>query len=225
MPGRQVKPSGPIAHLAAAKKAGGVLLPELKKVALATSGGGHPGGNDHIHPSEMAKADWCPRATYYRLKTGKVFDDSFSFVLENIFDEGNEIHRKWQNRMRQTGKLWGSWRCLICMQWRHQCFAPGPADGGMCYDKIIHHWEYKEVPLEDKDSLIWGHEDGAMCDPTALTVDGYMVELKSVGLGTLRIDDQERIPTSFCPGTTWKPSTAIMFTIWTSSGRNLSTRS
>lgn len=188
MPSRRVKPEGKLANLAAAKKAGGVLIPEMKKVALATAGGGHPDGNDHIHPSEMAKADWCPRGTYYRLKTGKVFDESFSFVLENIFDEGNEIHRKWQDRMRQTKKLWGSWRCRVCGQWQHQCFEPNIIAGRCIVTGVVHIWEYKEVPLEARDHLIWGHEDGAMCDPTVMVLDGYMVEIKSIGVGTLRKD-------------------------------------
>lgn len=176
--------------LADVKRSKGVLIPELRKVALATADDGHPGGWDHIHPSEMAKADWCPRATYYRISTGKEHSGSFSFVMENIFDEGHDIEAKWQARMRQTKKLWGSWQCLICEQWSEPGWEPSRMAGRCLVDHVQHIWTYKEVHLVDTESLIWGQEDGGIWDAELNNEDNppYMVEIKSIGAGTLRYD-------------------------------------
>ena len=161
------------------KKSGGLLLPELKKAALETFTPGHPGGDDHIHPSEMAKADWCPRSTYYRLLSGKAInDDTFNFTLESIFDEGHSVEKKWQDRMRQTGKLWGTWKCLVCKKLTGNQLEPA---GAPCFGGV-HIWEYKEVALGNDKLMIHGHEDGAMVP------GGYLVECKTIGLGTVRFD-------------------------------------
>jgi hypothetical protein len=184
------RPEGKMKDLADAKRSKGVLIPELRKVALATADDGHPGGWDHIHPSEMAKADWCPRSTYYRICTGKEHSGSFSFVMENIFDEGHDIEAKWQERMRQTKKLWGSWECMICKQWSHGCWEPESMAGRCLVGGIMHIWQYKEVRLRDTESLIWGQEDGGIWarDDYRLENPPYMVEIKSIGAGTLRMD-------------------------------------
>ena len=181
-----------MAERAKIKKQGGILLPELKKVALADFIPGHPEGDDCIHPSEMAKSDWCPRATYYRLATGKAIEtDTFSFTMESIFEEGHSVERKWQNQMRKTGKLWGTWKCLVCGYLTGNQLEPEPSYCGG-YVRVHHIWEYKEVALMDAPSMIAGHEDGAMCTvgPADYILDppGYLVECKTIGVGTVRRD-------------------------------------
>lgn len=132
---------------------------------------------DIIHPSEMAKADWCHKQTYFRLSNTPPTNSGatkFSFQLENIFEEGNEIHAKWQAWLTEMELLWGRWYCPKC-----HMFWVGTAHEN-------DHWnharvEYKEVPLDN--GLIAGHADGAIPSKNAL------VEIKSVGLGTLRFEE------------------------------------
>lgn len=135
----------------------------------------------HIHPSEMAKGDWCPRQTVYRISGGykeERVDKKFSMQLENIFAEGHAIHAKWQNWLRETGDLWGTWGCHSCDHvWK--ATAPGACPNCNSYFGV----HYKEVPLNAKKKfLIAGHADGAIWDEQAL------IEIKSIGLGTLRFE-------------------------------------
>src|SRR5581483_239473 len=164
MPDRRVKPAGRMRDLAEVRKTRGLLIPELKAVALKTAGKDPDRRQDVIHASEMAKADWCPRATFYRITGRETPAESFSFVLENIFDEGNSIHAKWQERMRQTGKLWGSWRCRICRVLAPDGWEPSPMDGRCLVAQIQHIWEYAEVHLWDREFGVIGNEDGAMVE-------------------------------------------------------------
>ena len=110
--------------------------------------------NDVIHPSEMAKTDWCPRSTYLRIKLARagvlVPRDAHRFQLENIFEEGHEYHRKWQHRFRRMGRLYGYWYCEACThrwitvspEYCPECGAPAGA------------LTYHEVGLRDRDNLI-----------------------------------------------------------------------
>lgn len=134
----------------------------------------------HIHPSEMAKADWCPRQTVYRISGQRPerVDKKFSMQLENIFAEGHAIHAKWQTWLWETGDLWGNWECSFCdNKWTAKAPMVCPSCGRHAGIK------YKEVPLDAKDKfLISGHADGAIWDDDAL------IEIKSVGIGTLRFE-------------------------------------
>src|SRR6266571_4139441 len=48
---------------------------------------------DVIHPSEMAKADWCPRATCYRI-LGELpnNEQAIGYGTASIFETGNTAH-------------------------------------------------------------------------------------------------------------------------------------
>jgi hypothetical protein len=162
-------------------------------------------GAEFVHPSEVAKADWCERATYNRILTGVWPKESFNLIRENIFAEGDFIHEKWQKWMAGTGDLWGVWEC------QYGCgYAGTETSGGLppdcpycaphsscCMEEGVHepecddkkprpweNWKYKEVPLEH--GIITGHEDGAM--------GTHLVEIKSVGVGTLRTENKEINP-------------------------------
>lgn len=180
----------------------GLLLPELEKVVLAEAGDDEDRRQDVIHVSEMSKPDWCPLSTYYRIAGWTMPDERFSMTLENIYEEGNTIHDKWQNRMRKTGQLYGLWECAMCHEFKI-CRASeldyrsdpdwadetNPAGTREDYcplgygEPLAHMWEYREVHMDAEEThLITAHADGAMADLNCL------VEIKSIGLGTLRLD-------------------------------------
>ena len=50
---------------------------------------------DHIHPSDLSKRDWCPRATWYTIKKHPKDYENLSFQRLNVFAEGHYIHAKW----------------------------------------------------------------------------------------------------------------------------------
>jgi hypothetical protein len=139
-----------------------------------------------IHPSEMAKTNWCPKSTYLRIKACREADDPYLKVPEsigvqllNIFDEGHYIHAKWQNRLNDMGLLWGNWACYECnyvlkdrLEYDDRCPSCKSRNG----------YIYREVPLRLEQYLIYGHADGAVPTKDAL------IEIKSVGVGTARIE-------------------------------------
>lgn len=133
----------------------------------------------YLHPSDMAKTDFCNRWAYYTV-TGTEASDAASnpsFQLQNIFAEGHAIHDKWQGWLSRMGVLWGRYQCIGCgteeFSFGFRC-EPCNLDA-----------TYKEVALRSEDGSIRGHADGAVkCS------DGKMrlIEIKSIGLGTVRVD-------------------------------------
>lgn len=191
--------SGKLAQYADIKSTAGIVIPEVKRVVLDRK---KKGSGSHrtniIYPSEMARSDWCPRATYYRMSGLPEPSSSTSFTLENVFAEGNSIHSKWQRWLSDTGKLWGDWRCTRCSEYVKNSLKPGPVEHGSCVGTnfaqlnplgenadvtdFSHAWLYKEVTLQSTSLPISGHADGGLVKHNAL------IEIKSVGLGTLRFD-------------------------------------
>ncbi|MDP9870423.1 hypothetical protein J2S55_009761 [Streptosporangium brasiliense] len=140
---------------------------------------------DIIHPSEMAAHDWCPRATYYRIRDvrdGKPYaGEQFAVGTLSIFEEGHDIHRKWQGWLREMGVLEGRWDCLDCGR-RGVDFGTDPLSCTKC-DSVT-GLTYGEVPLDaEKELLICGHADGK--------VGRRLIEIKSIGKGTVRMDEPE----------------------------------
>jgi len=138
----------------------------------------------HVHPSEMAKKDWCERSTYYRISQNRKIDnDKFNFTLQTIFDEGHQIHDKWQTWLADAGKLWGDWSCRACGEVVKDTLVTDLAcySCDECQQVCPHVWKYEEVALEH--GIVTGHEDGA--------VEDRLVEFKSVGIGTLRHDSPD----------------------------------
>ena len=174
---RATKPTGRLAELAATKKNPTVLLGDIQGHVLKRVDDYRR--TDIIHPSEMAKADWCPRQTYYRLSETEKSDPPKlkSAQLEMIFDEGHEIHRKWQGWVSDIGKLGGRWYCERCEEPRTGTFTSGQCP--------VCNWtmQYREVPLHSARHRIAGHADGAIESENAI------LEVKSIGLGTLRFED------------------------------------
>jgi CRISPR/Cas system-associated exonuclease Cas4 (RecB family) len=172
-----------MANLAETRKNTSLLLGDIHKHLLDQHDKPTDRRQDIIHPSEMAKSDWCPRQTYYRLAgVSPEKGRSFSAQLEGVFEEGHMIHAKWQKWLQQMGRLWGKWRCGEC-GWSKL------ATGGVLHCEHCdaqQPLEYREVPVEAEEQfLIAGHEDGAIEDLKAL------VEIKSIGIGTVRFDNPE----------------------------------
>lgn len=139
---------------------------------------------DIIHPSEMSHSDWCPLATYLRIvklrSGGEHLKESFGFQSLNIFQHGHEVHHKWQNWLAEMGELWGVWECHRC---EYTWTATSP---GRCADCGSQHITYEEIPLPaEEELLISGSADGGVPRHQAL------LEFKTVGAGTLRIEAPE----------------------------------
>lgn len=138
---------------------------------------------DIVHPSEMAKADWCPRATCYRILGELPADAAIGYGTASIFETGNTAHTKWQRWLADMGRLYGRWFCPIC---KRKWMATSPASCDNCGNS--HGLEYREVPLEaEARYLIAGHADGAVLDIEAL------IEIKTIGTGTIRIEEPDLV--------------------------------
>jgi hypothetical protein len=159
------------------KRDGGRLVIPLVKEHLLKNWNQQDLNPHFVHPSEMAKKDWCERATYYRICSGWTPPERFNFNLQIIFDEGHQIHDKWQTWLRESGRLYGRWECDFCHAgW----LATSWELGDICKAcRNVSNWRYAEVPLTY--GIVTGHEDAA--------VDDRLIEFKSVGIGVLRIDN------------------------------------
>ena len=136
---------------------------------------------EHLHPSEMAKNDWCLRQSYYKMTKEKESnpESTANFRRMNIFAEGHAIHDKWQEWLRRAGILWGNWKCIGCYDtWEALAPAHCPSCGNT---RTV---RYAEVPLYSKKYHIIGHTDGVIRDDEGEA----LLEIKSVGLGTIRWD-------------------------------------
>lgn len=197
---RVKKDDGRFADYSHLKASTGIVIPEVRRVILDRQKV-EAARNTHrtgvIYPSEMAKTNWCPRATYYRMSGRPAPQSSSSFTLENIFAEGNAIHAKWQRWLSETGLLWGDWRCGRCSEIVLRSTRPEGSQFGGCVgtsyiefkDGIVpntaefpHDWKYKEVTLGSTSHKVTGHADGALVKHNCL------IEIKSIGVGTLRFE-------------------------------------
>lgn len=184
------------------RRSGIVLTGKLKDLVEARADGGlladvrthllrkHHAGSDRrmdvIHPSEMAKPDWCLRQTYYRIRDARagkeIPPEALSAGTLSIFEAGHWAHQRWQTWFREMGRLRGRWHCRECGA------AYWPDDPGSCSacnsrTGVV----YGEVPLDDSHaSMIAGSSDG--------WVDAdRLIEIKTIGKGTLHLDAPELV--------------------------------
>lgn len=136
---------------------------------------------DVLHPSEIIKSDWCHKYAFYLLKGGKKKQEKPSLRLQNIFDEGHAIHEKWQNRFYEMGNLYGKFNCIYC---KNVTFGLSPQECETCGCDVL---EYGEVALRDESLRIAGHTDGWVKD----LGEDCLIEIKSIGAGTLRYEAPE----------------------------------
>lgn len=175
--GSVTKPSGQLEQLAKIRDKDSLVLSKIEEYLLMREPEFRR--QDVVHPSEMAKSDWCPRQTFIRITTGKQEEKRFNIQMASMFQEGNLIHEKWQRWMREAGILWGTWKCWCD---RHKRWQATSAQACPTCNTTI-GIEYCEVPLSaEEEFMVSGHADGAVWDL------GTMMEFKSIGIGTLRFE-------------------------------------
>lgn len=135
---------------------------------------------EHLHPSELAKKDWCPRSSWYKIKGYEGSPESTAFTRLNVFEEGHAIHDKWQTWLWQAGVLYGNWSCETC---NNKWTALAPDTCPRCDDTSIY---YREVPIQNDQYRLLGHADGIIEDQQGRA----LLEIKSVGLGTIRWENK-----------------------------------
>lgn len=158
-----------------------VLVGPIERMLLEQGDeGSEPRRADVLHVSELAKSSFCPRAAFLRITGALQHEDSAKMRLQAIFEEGHDVHAKWQRWIRRLGRLYGRWLCVVCeSSWMGTspeqcvtCDAPG--------------WKllYREVPVDCAEThFIVGHGDGQLDDK-----DGPWVEIKTIGIGTVRME-------------------------------------
>lgn len=179
----------PLGQLAKIKSSTGIVIPEVRKILLEKhekNAGKSIHRSNVIFPSEMARSEWCHRATYYRMSGMPQPSSTNSFSLDNVFSEGNRIHSKWQGWLAETGLLWGDWYCGKCETRINNSDKPDTKEritlNQWETEEHSHEWEYKEVTLKSTSHQISGHADGALIDHNVL------IEIKSMGIGTFRFE-------------------------------------
>lgn len=178
------KPQGLFAEIAKIKKSEDSLIGDIQTFLLKKAQNSDR-RQDIIHPSELAKDDVCGRAIAYRISGVEGLPKKpNSAQMELIFQEGHSIHHKYQEMLEEMGVLYGSWRCKSCdLRIDQEVSANLPE---IAKDRHRHVWEYREVPIDaEEELLIHGHEDGA--------IGKSLIEVKSIGLGTLRMEEPELI--------------------------------
>ena len=170
------KPSGTLKRFIEVGKKDTRVLGSVERFLLSKPRDGSR-RTDVLHPSEMASGNWCYRASYFQLlgQTPQA-NRKMSMRLLSVFEEGHFIHAKWQRWFQQMNVLYGKWYCVECeeMFW----------GGSDCHDGPL---EYREVPLFYEPLRISGHSDGWLVG----LGDPLMLEIKSVGVGTLRWEAPE----------------------------------
>lgn len=130
---------------------------------------------DVLHPSELIKKDWCALAAYHALRGNYIETrQKPTLRLRSIFDEGHAIHHKWQTWISEMGHLYGVWEIGKVRTWDTSINLVGAPS------KV-----YKEVPLQSEKHMIYGHADGWV---KGLGND-FLIEIKSIGAGTIRMED------------------------------------
>lgn len=187
--------------LKASYKKNELLLPMLERHVLKQANADDDERrSDILHPSEMSKGSWCGRHDYYRITKEDLnyAEKKIGFRLANIFDYGHSVHRKYQRWFREMGVLFGRWKCMECeQQWidisptmcPNGCKRRVGAEGETPYTTPP-RIKYREVPLDYPDLHIAGHADGIVqiYDPVALRTEYVLLEIKTIGLGSLRYE-------------------------------------
>lgn len=162
----------------------GRILPQVEQHLIRTERANSTNRDIHfLHPSQICKKDWCPKSAWYVIKDKRNPEISSKFQKLNVFAEGTAIHDKWQAWIAATGTLEGLWECAVCKtSWWGLS-----KDNSVCYvcnNSII---RYREVPIKNEEFHLLGHADGIVSD----TQGKVVLEIKSVGIGTLRFEAPE----------------------------------
>lgn len=177
-----VKPTGSLKAFLDAQKKPHRLLGHVERHMMSQPQGDR--STTVLHPSEIVKPDWCIRGSYYALSGKKLKTGVNNLRRQNIFDEGHSIHDKWQKRFWHMDSLYGKFSCMHC---RHVWWDQSPRKCPKC-DGPRNVLRYDEVTLvSDPEYGIVGHSDGWVRG----IGDDCLIEVKSVGAGTVRFEAPE----------------------------------
>lgn len=130
---------------------------------------------DHIHPSDIIKSEWCALAQYHALRGNFVeTKDKPTLRTRRIFDTGHDTHARWQNYLRDMGVLYGLWSVKGIKEWALS-------------SELAPNSEYLEVPLQSGKHSMSGHSDGWV---KGLGED-FLIEIKTIGPGGIRMESPE----------------------------------
>lgn len=128
-----------------------------------------------LHPSQISKRHWCPRASYFELSgVPAPAPGPTTLTQSGAFGLGTETHERWQTWAWRAGILRGDWECVGC-EARFSAISPGRCPS--C-DRPAKALRYREVPVSSPEHLIEGHADG--------DIGEALIEIKTLGLGTVR---------------------------------------
>ena len=171
-----------LAEMKATLKRDTVLLGALQRHVLrANNESSSARRSDVLHPSQIVKGDWCTRQSFYELTGVEGTAPAISTGLAMVFAEGHNIHERYQEWFRQMGVLYGRWKCIDCAEkWYSH-------DGSHCDACGSPRVIYCEFPVEHEGLRIGGSTDGIKFPVTSLD-EAYVIEIKTIGLGTLRYE-------------------------------------
>lgn len=159
----------------------GRVLPKVQEVVLREGlRDSESRDTKYLHPSEICKKNWCPRASWYVIKGGERQKQSYALQRMNVFAEGNSIHSKWQSWIGKAGILEGNWKCVTC---QNRWYGISPTECPSCQSSDV---TYREVPIQNDEHHLIGHADGIINDGNKA-----VLEIKSVGLGTVKFEAPE----------------------------------
>lgn len=139
-----------------------------------------------MHPSAMAKDDWCYRATYFELLGNPPAPSKYplSLRMSNVFKNGHDVHDRWQSMFADMGVLYGVWQCKDCHS-KNWALSTSEGFESVCSDDCGYNgFTYKEVPLRYDPLRISGHADGWLIG----LGEPLLLEVKSMGAGTVRFE-------------------------------------
>lgn len=171
-----MKPTGDLKKYLDTMKTTNRLLGDVERHLLLKEPGDRR--TDVLHPSEISKIDWCYRSSYLLLKGAKPLQERPNLRLSSIFEEGHTIHAKWQQWFREMDVLFGNWKCLICEELME---GVSPVECENCGSDLL---SYAEVKLSDPKLRIHGNSDGWIRG----LGDDCLIEIKSIGAGTIRME-------------------------------------
>ncbi len=148
---------------------------------------------DVLHPSEIVGKDWCLRASYHLLRGAEPKRSSHPLRMENVFRTGHDIHEKWQGWLGDAGYLYGYWRCRVCNTPTVAMYLGAPEHN--CLTCGNQDWKYDEVPISIPHLRIEGSGDGWLQFDD---LEDHFLEIKSVGLGTLRHYEPSLLSSASC---------------------------
>jgi len=131
-----------------------------------------------LHPSDIIKPEWCALAAYHALNGNYIETrERPTLRLQSIFDTGHGAHAKWQGYLREMGVLFGKWH-------NHRTGDYTWATSKDVRGIALRDLEYEEVPLYSAKHRMSGHSDGWV---KGLGED-FLIEIKTIGAGTIRIE-------------------------------------